>query len=301
MDLQRIDLNLMVAFEALMAARSVSAAATRMGVSQPAMSGTLGRLRSLFDDELFVRSGRDMLPTVRAIQLEAQVSQALAQLRTALEPQAPFNPRNSRRVFQVSGGDYATMVILPRLAAFLAEEAPSVDLRFRFVEKDVTFELLDTDRLDLALGVFPDPPKRLGLKPLFDERFVCVARQNHPDLCNGLSLEAFVALPHVLVTERGDQIGAVDEALARLGLARRVALTVPHVLVVRSVLPSSNLIATVGARAGRLFAQAAPLTVYDAPVALPPWRMSMLWSRQKAGDPGLTWLRTTLYRIGAQV
>ena len=301
MDLQRIDLNLMVAFEALMAERSVSAAATRMGVSQPAMSSTLGRLRSLFEDELFVRSGRVMLPTVRAMQLQVQVGQALGQLRAALEPQTPFNPKTSRRVFHVSGGDYATMVILPRLAAFLAEEAPSVDLRFRFVEKDLTFELLDTDRLDLALGVFPNPPKRLGLEPLFDENFVCIARRDHPDLCDGLSLEAFVALPHVLVTERGDQIGAVDEALARLGLERRVALTVPHVLVVRSVLPSSNLIATIGARAGRLFAQAAPLTVYDTPVALPAWRLSMLWSRQKAADPGLTWLRSTLSRIGAQV
>ena len=145
MDLQRIDLNLMVAFEALMAERSVSAAATRLRVSQPAMSSALARLRSLFGDELFVRSGRSMLPTVRAIQLEAQVRQALGQLRAALEPQSPFDPRTSRRIFNVSGGDYATMLMLPRLAACLAEEAPAVGLRFRFVEKDLTFDLLDTD------------------------------------------------------------------------------------------------------------------------------------------------------------
>jgi DNA-binding transcriptional LysR family regulator len=301
MDLQRIDLNLMVAFEALMAGRSVSAAATRLGVSQPAMSSTLGRLRSLFDDELFVRSGRVMLPTVRAMQLEVQVTQALAQIRAALEPPSPFNPRTSRRVFNVSGGDYATMVILPHLAACLAEEAPSVDLRFRFVEKDATFGLLDTDALDLALGVFPNPPKRLGLQALFAENFVCVARQNHPGLRNGMTLDAFVALPHLLVTERGDSIGAVDEALAKQGLERRVALTVPHVLVVPAVLPGSDLIATVGARAGRLFAQDAPLAVYDTPVTMPPWRLSMLWSRQKTSDAGLAWLREILSRIGSNV
>jgi DNA-binding transcriptional LysR family regulator len=301
MDLQRIDLNLMVAFEALMAERSVSGAAIRLGVSQPAMSSTLARLRSLFDDELFVRSGRAMLPTVRATQLEAQVAQALAQLRAALEPQAPFNSATSRRVFNVSGGDYATMVILPHLAARLAEEAPSVDLRFRFVEKDTAIDLLDADALDLALGVFPNPPKRMGLWTLFDEHFVSVARRDHPGLRDGMTLEAFAALPHLLVTERGDAVGAVDEALARLGLERRVAMTVPHVLVVSSVLPSSDMIATVGARAARLLAQVAPLAVYDTPVAMPPWRMSMLWSRQKTGDPGLAWLRGVLSGIGSVV
>ena len=301
MDLQRIDLNLMVAFEALMAERSVSAAATRLGVSQPAMSSTLGRLRSLFDDALFVRSGRVMLPTVRALQLEAQVGQALAQLRAALEPQAPFVAARSRRVFNVSGGDYATMVILPRLAALLAEEAPGVDLRFRFVEKDATFDLLDSDKLDLALGVFPDPPKRLGLQALFDEKFVCIARRGHPGLRGGMTMDAFIAAPHLLVTERGDAVGAVDEALGKLGLERRVALTVPHVLVVASVLPNSDLIATVGERAGRMFAQVAPLEVYETPGSMPPWRLSMLWSRQRTGDLGLTWLRDTLARTGVGV
>nr|WP_294554346.1 LysR family transcriptional regulator [uncultured Rhodopila sp.] len=301
MNLQRIDLNLMVAFEALMAERSVSAAATRLGVSQPAMSSTLARLRSLFDDELFVRSGRAMLPTVRAVQLEAQIARALAALRAALEPQAPFNAATSRRVFNVSGGDYATMVILPHLAACLAEEAPFLDLRFRFVEKDATVDLLDTDALDLALGVYPNPPKRMALQTLFDEHFVCVARKDHPGLRDGMTLAAFAALPHLLVTERGDAVGAVDEALAKLGLERRVAMTVPHVLVVPSVLPSSEMIATVGARAARLFAQAAPLAVYDAPVTLPAWRLSMMWSRQKAGDLGLAWLRGLLARIGSRV
>jgi DNA-binding transcriptional LysR family regulator len=255
----------------------------------------------LFNDELFVRSGRLMLPTVRALQLEAQVAQALAQLRAALEPRSEFDPKTSRRVFNVSGGDYATMVILPRLAAYLAEESPAIDLRFRFVEKNVTFDMLDNDTLDLALGVFPNPPKRFGMQALFDETFVTIARRNHPGLRGGMTIEAFVALPHLLVTERGDQVGAVDEALARLGLERRVALTVPHVLVVPAVLPGSDLIATVGSRAARLFAKADWVEVYDTPVAIPPWRLSMLWSRQRAGDLGLAWLRDVLVRIGSQV
>ena len=160
MDVRRIDLNLLAAFEALMAERSVSLAARRLGVGQPAMSDTLARLRALFGDELFVRSGRAMTPTVRAVQLEGQIVPALAQLRAALESPAAFDPATSRRAFGVSGGDYATMIVLPKLAAHLAQAAPYVDLRFRFVEKDATFDLLDADALDLALGVYPAPPKR---------------------------------------------------------------------------------------------------------------------------------------------
>jgi DNA-binding transcriptional LysR family regulator len=301
MDLQRIDLNLMVAFEALMAERSVSAAAARLGVSQPAMSNTLSRLRSLFDDALFVRAGRTMLPTTRATQLEGQVSLALAQLRAALAPPSPFDPRTSRRVFTVSGGDYATLVILPHLAARLAEQAPFVDLRFRFIEKDQVFDLLDTDALDLALGVYPNPPKRLGLQTVFQERFVCLARDDHPGLRDGLTLDAFTTLPHLLVTERGDAVGAVDEALAKLGLERRIALTVPHVLVVASVLRNTDLVATVGLRAARSFALWAPLALHEPPIPIAPWRMSMLWARQKSADPALAWLRTLVARIGASV
>jgi DNA-binding transcriptional LysR family regulator len=300
MDLQRIDLNLLVAFEALMAERSVSAAAARIGISQPAMSGALARLRDLFNDTLFVRSGRSMLPTVRAAHLDSQIAQALAQIRAALKPPSTFDPLTSRRIFNVSGGDYATGVILPVLAAHLATAAPSVDLRFRFVEKDATVDLLDSDALDLALGVYPTAPKRLYLQPLFEERFVCLARKGHPGLRGGMTLDAFVALPHLLVTERGDAYGAVDEALAKLGLARHVRLTVPHVLVVPTVLPRSDLIASVGARAAQLFARTASVDIYELPLPIPSWRLSMLWSRQKAGDLGLAWLRDVLASIGAQ-
>lgn len=274
MDLRQIDLNLMVAFEALMEARSVSGAAVRLGISQPAMSGALARLRTLFDDALFVRSGQVMLPTVRAMQLETQVGLGLVQLRAALEPPVAFDPATSRRVFNVSGGDYATMLILPRLAAHLASTAPFVDLRFRFVEKDATVALLDADDLDLALGVYPRVPKRLRLQSLFEERFVCIARRGHPDLQGGMTLDAFVKLPHVLVTERGDATGVVDEALATLGLERHIKLTVPHVLVIPSVLPGSDMVASVGARAGRLFARNASVEIHELPFSVAPWRLS---------------------------
>ncbi len=298
MDLRQIDLNLMVAFEALMEFSSVSEAARHLGMSQPAMSSNLARLRLLFGDDLFVRSGRVMLPTRRATALQIPISQALAQLRVAINPPTLFEASTSRRVFNISGGDYAAMVILPHLAAYVAREAPCVDLRFRFVEKGAIPEWLDTGRLDLALGVFPNPPKRLALKPLFEENFVCLARRDHPALQDGMTLAAFTAMPHLLVTERGDATGAVDEALGKRGLTRRIALTVPHVLVLPSILPRSDMVATIGTRAANLFAPSTALAIHQVPLAMPPWRMSMMWSRQQASDVGLRWLRDILSQIG---
>jgi DNA-binding transcriptional LysR family regulator len=301
MDLNRVDLNLMVAFEALMAERGVSAAALRLGLSQPAMSAALQRLRALFGDALFVRAGRVMLPTVRAVELEGQIGQALAQLRGALAPRAPFDPKTSRRAFTLSGGDYASMIILPRLAAHLAAAAPGLDLRFRFVEKQNVISLLDTGMLDIALGVFPEPPKRLGIQRLFEEYFVGLARRDHPGLQAGMTIDAYTAAAHLLVTERGDAVGAVDEALARLGRERRIALTVPHVLVVPAILTRTQLVATVGQRVARAFAQEAALTMFAVPVIMPTWNLTMLWSRQRAGDQGLEWLRAVLVEVCALV
>ena len=191
------------------------------------------------------------------------------------------------------------MVLLPRLTARLRGAAPGVDLRFRFVEKDQTFDLLDADALDLALGVYPNPPKRLVMQPLFTERFVSVACRSNPALRGGMTLAAYAALPHLLITERADATGVVDDALRRQGLQRRVALTAPHVLVVPAVLPGSGMVATVGGRAGRMFAAPGRLLLHEVPVALPSWQLSMLWTRQRDGDLGLAWLRGMLAEVAA--
>lgn len=296
---QKLDLNLLLVFEALMRERSVTRAARQLGIGQPAASNALARLRSLLRDELFLRSGSRMVPTARALQLADPIETALAGLRAAIAPEDSFDPASARRRFRISAGDYAGMLLLPALTLALRTEAPDVDLRFRFIEKDRVTELTDSGELDLAIGVFTDPPKRFSLRPLYEERFVCLACARHPGLAGGLTLERYAELPHILVTERGDEIGAVDDALRRVGLRRRVAVTVPHALLLPGFLCNSDLIATVAARAARAFAASGILAVHQTPVAMPSWKLSMLWSRQRAGDAGLAWLCDRIAAIAA--
>jgi DNA-binding transcriptional LysR family regulator len=301
MNNSELDLNLMLVFEALMRERSVTRAARALGIGQPAASNALSRLRALLRDELFVRSGGVMLPTARAHALAGPIESALATLRQAIAPAGEFDPATAERCLRISAGDYAAMILLPELTAQVRARAPRIDLRFRFVEKDRLAELLDTGALDLAIGVFPSAPKRLAVEPLFEERFVCLTRADRALPADGLTLEHYAALPHVLVTERGDETGAVDAALRAQGITRRVAVTVPHVLLLPWLLRDGDLVATVGRRAAQTFTATAPLAVHDVPLALPRWRLEMMWSRQASGDAGLVWLRGLLVAIGARV
>ncbi len=295
------DLNLMLVFDALMRERSVTRAAARLGIGQPAASSALARLRALFRDELFIRDGRVMVPTARSLALAQPIGSALAALRDAIAPTEAFQPETATRRFRISAGDYAVMILLPALAARLRQAAPGIDLRLRFVEKDRIPELLEQGELDLAIGVFPDAPKRFVCRTLLGEEFVCIARADHPALQQTLTLEGYVALPHVLVTERGDETGAVDAALRPHGLRRRIALTLPQLLLLPRILPDSDLIATVGRRAAAIIGTIVPLTCQAPPVTLEPWQLTLLLSRKVANDPALDWLVRLLHEIACDL
>jgi DNA-binding transcriptional LysR family regulator len=283
-----VDLKLMLLFDAMMRERSVTAAARLLGIGQPAASNALARLRSLMKDELFIRTGGVMQPTAQALELSRSVEPALAMLRSAIAS-SPFNPAEAERKFRVSAGDYASTMLLPDLIERVRAQAPKVDLRFRFVEKDMIPRFLDEGEIDLAIGVFNSPPKRFQLEPLMRERFVSVMRRGHPDAA-GLTLARFADLPHVLVTERGDETGAVDDILRGFGLRRRVAVTVSHVSLIPAIVGANDLVATIGERAARRFAASGTIDVLPLPFDMPTWQLSLLTPRQASGDLGLVWL-----------
>jgi DNA-binding transcriptional LysR family regulator len=289
----------MLVLEALLRERSVTDAARRLGIGQPAASNALARLRRLLGDELFVRDGRGMVPTAKALALERPILAALEMLRAAIEPSPVFEAATAARQFRICAGDYAAMVLLPPLVGRLRRTAPGIDLRVRFVEKDLISDLLDEGGLDLAIGVFPTAPKRFLTKPLLLERFVCVARADHPALRKRLTLERYSALPHALVTERGDDVGIVDDVLRGRRHRRRIALTIPHVGLISGILRESDLIATIGERAARASLLQSSLAIFEPPIELKPWQLSILVARRLAGDPGIVWLCSLIGEIAA--
>lgn len=295
MKLTELDLNLLVVFAAVDECRSVSRAAERLGLPQPAVSRALGRLRAAFDDELFVRAAGAMQPTAKAIQLAPGVRAALANLKEVLAGAAPFSPSGEARTFCIASTDYTTLVVLPPLLERLAKEAPNVAIRVIGYDKGDIPDLIDRGEIDLAIGVFQDAPPRAIRKLLCSERFVGVCRPSHPLLTQQgtMSLQAYTAASHALVTLRRDARGEIDLALAKLGLSRRIDLTLPHMLALPAIIGSSDLVCAIPERAARAF-PGAGLQIFDLPFHVPPWRIQMLWNAGARADKGHIWLRAAV-------
>ena len=299
--MKRYDLNLLMVLDALLMERSVSAAARRLGLGQPATSAALARLRALFDDPLLVRTPGGMEPTARALSIAGPLRETLADLQSLVDPADGFDPATSTRKFRISGGDYAGMTVLPPLVARMARVAPGIDLRFRYVEKDAITELLDKDGLDLALAVVDELPRRFVTEPVIEETFVCALRRGHPLLDQPLTPQSFAASTHVLVTERGDERGKVDEMLEGDGLSRRIAVTVPSAALVADILMRSDHVATIPRRAGEMIAQDGAITLIELPYETKSWVKSMVWAERNARDPGLLWLCEQIRQVVAEI
>lgn len=242
--LEGLDLNLLVALRALLRERHVTRAATRIGLSQPAMSHALARLRALLGDPLLVRTPSGMRPTTRAEAMTEPLERALEDIGRILASPAPFDASRSTRRFRIATNDFIELVLLPSLLASVWSEAPNVDIRVSNHQRGASEDLAE-GRLDLAIGIIdqfglPEPPQGIRFQRIVSERFVCVVREGHPLGKRRLTLDEFVALPHALVSPRGDSGAVVDAALAKLGRRRRVALEVPHFLVAPHVVRETD-------------------------------------------------------------
>lgn len=301
-NLAAIDLNLLVAFEALLEQRSVTKAAEELQIGQPAMSAALSRLRVLFEDELFVRLGRQMQPTLKAQTITPGILAALQQIRQTVTSCQTFEPTSSARTFAIGSSDYTSFVLVPPLLEFSHQTAPSINFRMIGFEKDSVGDLLEQGAIDVALGVFPNPPRQTKWTPIFEERFVGIARQGHPAAKHGtMSLETFTHLSHALTTLRRDTTGAIDKALDEQNLERRIALITPHMLILPFAIASSDLVAAVPRHLALRFATICNLTIFELPVKTKPWIVSMLWSALSDRDEANRWLRNSIETISQNV
>lgn len=295
-----IDLNLLLTFEAMDKARSVSGAARLLGLSQPATSAALGRLRAALGDELFAYSGGAMQPTAAARRLAPGLQSALADIRALLDAERSFDPATARARFTIGITDYASAVIAPALAARMAREAPQVDLRLQAYDKVGVAALIDGGGLDLVIGSFSNPPERSVATPLLRESFTGIARAGHPALAVPLDAAGFAALDHALFTLGRDARGAVDDRLATFGLERRVRLTLPHLMALPEILRETDLVAVVPTRAAARFGP--EITTFDVGfLGIPDWTLHMLWSPFARNDRAQAWLRSTLTQVCAEL
>lgn len=295
-DLSAIDLNLLVAFEALFEERSVTAAAQRLYLGQPAMSAALGRLRTLFQDELFIRIGRQMQPTAKALAIAPSISSALVQIRQTLESSQKFDPASAKTTFTIGSSDYTSYVVMPKFVEVCRQIAPGINFRLIGFDKSCVGELLEQQEIDVALGVFQDPPRQTMQMPLFPEHFVGLCRRGHPDII-AITPEIFANLPHALFTIRRDDVGEIDKVLAQYNLQRRVVLTTPHLLILPAIISASDLVSAIPSRLVTPFACQETLEIFQLPVQTDPWMISMLWSKLTDQDQANIWLRQMLKTV----
>jgi DNA-binding transcriptional LysR family regulator len=296
MDLARLDLNLLLVFHHLLREKRVSAVATVLGMSQPAVSSALGRLRSSLGDELFLRTQRGMEPTPYALQLAEPVATALDGLQQALNVRASFDPTTSERSFTLAMTDVGEMYFLPVLMDALAGAAPGVTLNVVAVTSASLKDDMASGRTDLALGLLPQLQAGFFQQALFRQPYVCLMREAHPlAAAASLSFSDFADASHVRVVAAGTGHGRIDEALSEAleqqGLQRRIRLTVPNYVALGDVLGHSDLIATVPERFAQRVTGPFALTTRALPLTVDGSAIHQFWHARLHKDPGHQWLR----------
>ena len=306
--LPRLDLNLVVAFDALLRERSVTRAAARLGVTQSAVSHALRRLRELLGDPLMVRSGHGMALTPRAEALVVPLRSGLLALSRALSQPTAFDPRSARRTFSLASLDLFDLLVLPQLLPRLRREAPGIDLSVVPAADRRLSERLETGEIDLAITVQMHAADEAitasgaGLlqTTLFRDGLCCLLRAGHPALVRKagrarrkdakLTLDSYVALAHVLVSPRGQGPGLVDEVLAQRGLKRRIALRVPNFYSALAIVAQSDLVLTAPRPLAGL-ASPAKVAALPTPLPLPEHSVNLVWHERFGHEPGQRWLR----------
>jgi DNA-binding transcriptional LysR family regulator len=288
-DLTRVDLNLLVVFQVVLEERHVGRAAARLSLTSSAVSHGLGRLRSLFEDPLFLRTPKGVVPTTRASELAAPVADILSRVSHVMESSAPFDPAISSRRFTIGAPDSVSAVILPRLISDLRHSAPRVDVSVRHVFPQHWLEELESRAVDLVITPLDDIPKRFAARVIAEEDFVIAARSGHP-FFRRPTLDNYCEQQHILVSVSGDPKGFVDIELERMGRSRRIAVVVPHFMMALTALTDTDLISAlprslVQAQATRfgLASVAAPIPLVTSPLRAVVPQVALM-------DMGLAWL-----------
>ena len=301
MNVNRVDLNLLVYLDALLRERNVTRAADQLGLSQPAMSNGLRRLRDLFEDPLLVRTSDGMTPTERAEELQPVVRELLSTIDKAVQPRSDFDAHSAKRVFRIMASDYAESTLLPRILLRLRESAPGISLDI-MTPSDVSFQDVEQGKVDMAINRFDALPQSFHQKDIWQDGFSCLMRANHPVL-EDFTLDSYLDAQHVWVSKTGmgvgvgvnpddvQRLGWVDEALTRLGKKRHITLFTRHYQAAMLLAEQTDLIVTLPSKAAVLQQDNARVVIKAPPFLIPPIDLKMAWSPLLHHNPAHRWIR----------
>lgn len=299
MNVADTDLNLLRVFDAVLRERSVTGAASRLGLTQPAVSNALARLRRTFDDPLFMRTPRGMDPTPFAQTLADPVHQALGLIEGALAQRAGFDPAGTTRSFRFYMSDIGEIFFLPPLVERVRKVAPGVRIETIALALEDIPTALATGELDIAMGFLPALPPPVRSRRLFLDPYVCMMRVDHPRIGATLTRREFVAASHVLVSSMGSGHRVIEEALEKHGITRRIALRVPHFTVLPMVLERTDLLLTIPLRIARALEKQGRLKALKLPVPIPAADIGLHWHERVERDPGNRWVREQMIELFA--
>src|SRR5690606_12033393 len=297
MDIRDIDLNLLVVFNQLIRDRSVSAAAQKLGLGQPAVSNALRRLRTLLNDDLFLRTTRGMEPTPYAQQLAEPIAYALGTIQTTLSQRTRFDPATSTRRFTLAMTDLGEIELLPPFMDRLEEVAPGVTVSTVRNNAESLRDDMEAGNVDLAIGLIPQLKTNFFQQRLFMQRYVCLFRRGHALDKRKVSRKEFYDADHVVVVSAGTGHAKMDEIIESADEKRRVRLLVPHFVAVGHILASTDMIATVPERYARRCAEPFGLRYADHPVELPQIGINLFWHARFHKEPGNQWLRQLIFEL----
>ena len=290
------ELKLLIIFDVIMTENSITRAAERLSMTQPAVSNAVARMRALWSDELFVPDGRKIQPTSYAKNLWGKVRDPLHNLNQAIEPDN-FQAQNEQRTFRIALPDIALDTLWLELLKLFEKEAPGLNLHAVPYTIACTKVLLDDADVDLVIGQSNRSLENICTDHLFDTSYVCAMRKDHPLAAKNLTVEEFASANHLLVSLSGDATSPTDQALQQMGLNRRIAFTVNKFSSAIPIIKASDLIAILPTDLLHDDLAANELRIVHPPLDIPHTSISMLWHKRQSADEGLIWLRTHIKRI----
>ena len=297
MNISEFDLNLLVTFDAVLAEGSISRAAGRLDLSQPAVSNAVARMRKATGDRLFVRVGNAMVPTPYAQGIADPIRQALASIRVSLGASQEFDPASSQRSFAIYLTDLGEAYFLPRLLARFNRIAPGVRIRTLPMPLESAEDTLRNGDVDLAIGNLPDLGAGFYVQRLFHDRYVCVVRKGHPVIRERITARQFAAASHAIVTPGGWGHGIIERKLIEHGLEQRITLRMQNFLVLTSIVATTDMVAIVPHSVGSQLSQHNDVKLLPLPVAIPSFDVRQCWQERFHDDRGSRWLRQQFFEL----